>query len=87
MGAIFPDIHPFAGIADLKYSLYIARRQAWAEVIEQTDCHMEPVTGDVDSRAITRVLPPAIHKDVTITLHTPLEDPAKLAEGNATSRD
>jgi hypothetical protein len=84
---VFPDIHSLAGIAGFKYSLYIARRQAWAEVIEQTDRHMKPIAGNVDSWAVARVLPLAVHKDVTIASNTLLENFAKLAEGNATGLD
>jgi hypothetical protein len=80
-------IHPVAGIADFKHIQEVGQRQAWAEVIEQTDCNMKSIPVDVNSRAIAGVLPLAIHKDVAFTSNTPLEDPPKLGKGYATGRD
>jgi hypothetical protein len=82
-----PGIHPVTAVADFKHSFQVAQCEAWAEVVEQTNHHMEPVPVNVDSCAIARVLPLAIHKDVMFASNTPLEDPAKLGEGYATSRD
>ena len=48
---------------------------------------MKSIPADVNFRAIAGVLPLAIHKDVAFTSNTLLEDPPKLGEGYATSRD
>lgn len=80
---VFTGVDPVAGITNFKQELYVAWGEAWTKVVEQTDSHMEPKAGDVHSLTLTRVLPPAINKDVTLAPSAPLEDFAKLGESYA----